>query len=164
MCIGSSLFPAFQVPILLVGNKVDLEHQREVPTVEGMVSNYPKPFVPTAWITNFIRYMFLLIVYWNSATLVFLIIWFFWRAIYLFKFLQALSGKQHYIHKSKYSSQKNYSNISLYALSRSKLNFGWYVYDDVWNYQRILPLIWCKLQDLTDKTYSVPRFLLLFCF
>ena len=27
-----------QVPILLVGNKVDLEHQREVPTVEGMVS------------------------------------------------------------------------------------------------------------------------------
>ena len=28
----------FQVPILLVGNKVDLEHQREVPTVEGMVS------------------------------------------------------------------------------------------------------------------------------
>ena len=26
------------MPILLVGNKVDLEHQREVPTVEGMVS------------------------------------------------------------------------------------------------------------------------------
>jgi hypothetical protein len=26
------------VPILLVGNKVDLDHQREVPTVEGMVS------------------------------------------------------------------------------------------------------------------------------
>ena len=25
-----------RVPILLVGNKVDLEHQREVPTVEGM--------------------------------------------------------------------------------------------------------------------------------
>ena len=27
-----------KVPILLVANKVDLEHQREVPTVEGMVS------------------------------------------------------------------------------------------------------------------------------
>jgi Ras-related protein Rap-2C len=27
-----------KVPILLVGNKVDLDHQREVPTVEGMVS------------------------------------------------------------------------------------------------------------------------------
>ena len=60
----------------------------------------------------------------------------------LFIFLQALSGKQHHIHKSKYSSQKNCSsflplniaNISLYALSRPKLNFGWYVYDDVWNY------------------------------
>ena len=26
-----------RVPILLVGNKVDLEHQREVPTVEGLV-------------------------------------------------------------------------------------------------------------------------------
>ena len=26
-----------KVPILLVANKVDLEHQREVPTVEGMV-------------------------------------------------------------------------------------------------------------------------------
>ena len=29
-----------RVPILLVGNKVDLEHQREVPTVEGMVRVY----------------------------------------------------------------------------------------------------------------------------
>ena len=27
-----------KVPILLVGNKVDLDHQREVPTVEGMVN------------------------------------------------------------------------------------------------------------------------------
>ena len=32
-----------QVPILLVGNKVDLEHQREVPTVEGMVSTVILP-------------------------------------------------------------------------------------------------------------------------
>ena len=32
-----------QVPILLVGNKVDLEHQREVPTVEGMVSSVILP-------------------------------------------------------------------------------------------------------------------------
>ena len=31
------------MPILLVGNKVDLEHQREVPTVEGMVSTVILP-------------------------------------------------------------------------------------------------------------------------
>ena len=29
-----------KVPILLVANKVDLENQREVPTVEGMVSKF----------------------------------------------------------------------------------------------------------------------------
>ena len=33
----NNIYFLFQVPILLVGNKVDLEHQREVPTVEGMV-------------------------------------------------------------------------------------------------------------------------------
>ena len=39
-------FPAFQVPILLVGNKVDLEHQREVPTVEGMVITQSHLYLP----------------------------------------------------------------------------------------------------------------------
>lgn len=36
-----------KVPILLVANKVDLEHQREVPTVEGMVSRSGPE--PTPW-------------------------------------------------------------------------------------------------------------------
>ena len=35
-----------KVPILLVGNKVDLDHQREVPTVEGMVS-FSQIFIST---------------------------------------------------------------------------------------------------------------------
>ena len=35
-----------KVPILLVANKVDLENQREVPTVEGMVSKFLLSFGP----------------------------------------------------------------------------------------------------------------------